>query len=279
MPHRRFTVTAIVENAPREGFTVEHGLSLWVETPRGALLFDTGQGKALLPNAERLNLDLGAAEFLVLSHGHYDHTGAVEDVLARNEKLMLVHHPEAFRRRFSVRRDEAPREIGIPAAAAAAIRALPPRRVCRSAAPVELGPDIGTTGEVPRATPYEDVGGPFFLDAEGKTPDTIPDDQSLWIRTGKGLVVICGCAHSGVVNTVHQARRVTGEHRIAGLIGGFHLNAASERRLEETARVLLDWNVGFIMPCHCSGAAATDYLRGIFGDRVQAFGMGDTLKF
>jgi 7,8-dihydropterin-6-yl-methyl-4-(beta-D-ribofuranosyl)aminobenzene 5'-phosphate synthase len=279
MSKTRFAVTVLVENAPREGFSTEHGLSLWIETPQGAVIFDTGQGKALIPNAERLSVDLSTAEFLVLSHGHYDHTGAAEPVLARNDKLMLVHHPAIFLTRYSVRVGEAPREIGIPAAAAAAIRGLPPRRVCRSAAPVELGTDIGTTGEVPRATPYEDVGGPFFLDPQGKTPDTIPDDQSLWIRTDKGLVVICGCAHAGVVNTVHQARRVTGEHRVAGLIGGFHLNAASETRLRETARVLLDWNVGFIMPCHCSGQCAADYLRSIFGDRVQPFGVGDTLKF
>lgn len=279
MPHARFTVTAVVENAPREGFVTEHGLSLWIDTPQGAILFDTGQGKALAPNAEHLNIDLATADFLVLSHGHYDHTGAIEAVLARNDSLMLIHHPEVFRTRFSVRTGETPRDIGISAAAAAAIRALPPRRTCCATAPVELVPGIGTTGEVPRATPYEDVGGPFFLDPEGQTPDTIPDDQSLWIKTDKGLVVICGCAHSGVVNTVHQARRVTGEHRVAGLIGGFHLNAASETRLRETARVLLDWNVGFIMPCHCSGQAATEYLRGTLGDRVQAFGMGDTLKF
>ncbi len=279
MPHTRFTIIPIVENAPRDGFVAEHGFALWVETPQGAILFDTGQGKALIPNAEHLNIDLGAAQFLVLSHGHYDHTGTIEPVLARNDSLMLVHHPEIFRTRFSLRPGEAPRDIGIPPAAAAAIRSLPPQRTCCSSAPVKIVPGVGTTGEVPRATPYEDVGGPFSLDTEGQTPDTIPDDQSLWIKTDKGLVVICGCAHSGVVNTVHQARRVTGEHRVAGLIGGFHLNAAGELRLRETARALMDWNVGFVMPCHCTGQAATDYLRDTLGDRVKTLGVGDVLKF
>ncbi|MBN2751589.1 MAG: MBL fold metallo-hydrolase [Rhodospirillaceae bacterium] len=279
MSATRFSATLIVENAEREGFVSEHGLALWLDTPQGAILFDTGQGKALIPNAERLNIDIAQAHFLVLSHGHYDHTGALDQALGKNDSLMLVHHPEVFRTRYSLRPNEAPRDISIPAAAAAAIRALPPQRVCSSRGPVELVADVGTTGEVPRANTFEDVGGPFFLDKEGKTPDDIPDDQSIWVLTEKGLVVICGCAHSGVVNTVHQARRITGEHRVAGLIGGFHLNAASENRLRETARVLLDWNVGFVAPCHCSGSSAITYLRTVLGNRVKAPGPGDTLKF
>lgn len=278
MAGSHFSVTVLVENTAREGFAAEHGLAFWIDTPQGPILFDTGQGGALLDNARRLNLDLGAAHFLVLSHGHYDHTGAVDQVLAHNDALMVVHHPELFRERYSVRPGNV-RSIGIPPACAAAIRALPPQRVCASAAPVELVPDVGTTGQIPRATAYEDVGGPFFLDAAGTVADDIPDDQSMWFLTEKGLVVISGCAHAGLVNTVHQARRVTGEHRVAGLIGGFHLNAASENRLEETARALIDWNVGFVMPCHCSGGAATQFMREALGARVLSPSAGDTLEF
>jgi len=279
MSETRFSVTAVVENAERDGFVSEHGLSLWIETPHGPILFDSGQGKALIPNAERLNVDLAQAHFLVLSHGHYDHTGAVDQVLAKNDSLMLVHHPDIFTTRYSIRPGEAPRNVSIPPAIAAAIRALPPQRICASRGPVELVPDVGTTGEVPRANTFEDVGGPFFLDTGSKTTDSIPDDQSIWILTPKGLVVICGCAHSGVVNTVHQARRITGEHRVAGLIGGFHLNAASEHRLRETARVLMDWNVGFVAPGHCTGATAIAYLRGLLGDRVKPIATGDAIRF
>jgi len=279
MSEMRFSVTAVVENAKQDGFESEHGLSLWIETPNGPILFDTGQGKALLPNAERLNIDLAQANFLVLSHGHYDHTGAVDQVLAKNDTLMLVHHPDIFTTRYSIRPGTDPRDISIPPAIAAAIRALPPQRLCASRGPVELVPDVGTTGEVPRANTFEDVGGPFFLDDKGSTPDTIADDQSIWILTPKGLVVICGCAHSGVVNTVHQARRITGEHRVAGLIGGFHLNAASEHRLRETARVLMDWNVGFVATGHCTGDTAATYLRGLLGDRVRPLSTGVPIRF
>lgn len=278
MTRSRFTVTVVVENTAREGFVAEHGLAFWIETPHGAILFDTGQGQALAANAERLNLDLASANFLVLSHGHYDHTGAIDQVLASNQSLMAVYHPDVFRERYSVRPGDA-RRIGMPPAAAAALRALPPQRKCATREPMELMPDVGTTGEIPRATLYENTGGPFFLDPAGTLPDAITDDQGLWFLTDKGLVVLCGCAHSGLVNTVHQARRITGEHRIAGLIGGFHLNAASDLRLEETARVLIDWNVGFVMPCHCSGSATTDFMRQALGDRVHAPSAGDTLEF
>lgn len=278
MSGSRFSMTILVENTARDGLVAEHGLAIWIDTPHGAILFDTGQGGALMDNAQRLNLDLGAAHFLVLSHGHYDHTGAVDQVLARNDALMAVYHPEALRERYSVRPGKV-RSIGIPPACAAAIRALPPQRTCVSAAPVELVPNVGTTGQIPRANPYEDTGGPFFLDAEGTAADDIPDDQSLWFLTEKGLVVISGCAHAGLINTVHQARRITGEHRVAGLIGGFHLNAATEARLEETARVLIDWNVGFVMPCHCSGEAATAFMRAALGERVLSPRAGDTMEF
>ena len=101
MTGSRFSATVLVENSAREGLAAEHGLAFWIETPQGPILFDTGQGTALVNNAGRLNLDLGAAHFLVISHGHYDHTGAADQILARNDKLMAVYHPEVFRERYS----------------------------------------------------------------------------------------------------------------------------------------------------------------------------------
>jgi len=274
-----YTITIIVENAERQGFASEHGLSMWIETPQGNILFDTGQGDALLPNATAMGIDLSLANYIVLSHGHYDHTGAIDQVLALNTKAMLVHHPEVFRTRYSIPSGEAARDISMKQRMSVAIHDLPPQRICSSRTSVELVPGVGTTGEIPRSNDYEDVGGPFFLDKAATRHDTVPDDQSLWFRTDEGLVIICGCAHAGIINTVHQARRASGEHRIAGLIGGFHLKSASERRLSETAKALMDWNVRFVHPCHCSGEVATSYLVSSLGDRVTQTGIGDILKF
>ncbi len=279
MSQREYTVTVVVENAERNGFACEHGLAFWIQTPDGNILFDTGQGNALIPNAAAMGIDLSTANYIVLSHGHFDHSGALDQVLEINTSAMLVHHPDIFRQRFSIPENEAPRYIGMQPNVCTAIHKLPPQRIFSSVASLELLPGVGTTGEIPRANSYEDVGGPFFLDEDRTQPDTVPDDQSLWFKTDQGLVIISGCAHAGIVNTVHQARRVTGEHRILGLIGGFHLHSASSHRMRETAKALTDWNVSFVHPCHCSGQNATDYLAAALGNRVTATGTGDILKF
>ncbi|MBN2489804.1 MAG: MBL fold metallo-hydrolase, partial [Planctomycetes bacterium] len=135
------------------------------------------------------------------------------------------------------------------------------------------------TGPIDRRTDYEDTGGPFFLDAAGTRPDPIPDDLALWMRTDRGLVVVVGCSHAGLINTLDQARRVSGESRLHAVLGGFHLGGAAAERLERTAQALEALAVEQVVPCHCTGDVAVEFLRQALGARVVPGAAGACYTF
>ena len=114
---------------------------------------------------------------------------------------------------------------------------------------------------VPRRNSFEDPGGPFFLDTEGLRPDPLEDDMTLWIETTEGLVVVTGCCHSGVVNTLDHSIGISGQSRIHSLIGGLHLSSASPERLRRTTDALARYDIGRIVACHCTGEAATQHFQ------------------
>ena len=142
-----------------------------------------------------------------------------------------------------------------------------------------LAPHIGLTGPVPRTTSYEDVGGPFFLDKAGDTPDPIIDDQSLWIATPAGLIVCTGCCHAGLINTLQYIQNISGISRVRAIIGGFHLVNADSTRLHRTVEALHRIGPERLIPCHCTGSGAIDVLQAAFGDIVTPCRSGDVFHF
>lgn len=260
-------ITLLVDNNGAPGLAVEHGFSALVEAGGRRVLFDTGAGRALSPNARALDVDLSTVDTLVLSHGHFDHTGAIPEVVAAAPALEVFAHPGVFRFRASVR-DGVPRPIHMQDEARAALESLPAARFHPVAEPLALSDGIGLTGPVPRETDFEDPGGPFFLDAEGRTPDPIEDDLSLWLRTEEGTVLLAGCCHAGLVNTLDHVRRLTDGAKIRAVLGGFHLIGASGRRIHRTADVLAERAPGIVVPCHCTGAPAVLALHDRLGDIV-----------
>ena len=230
----RFELTVICDNHAKNELLSEHGLSFYILADGLTILFDTGSGETLLPNAMKLGIDLAKCSHLVLSHGHYDHSGGVAQVLAKNTYCSVIAHPFILSDRYSRHADHPVKRIGMPVNVRAVLQQLDPVRLHCSPVVSFISDNIGITGFIPRTHVFEDTGGPFYLDETGQFADMIPDDQALWINTPQGLVIILGCCHSGMSNTVDYIRHLNDGASVAGIIGGLHLLHASAERLEQT---------------------------------------------
>ncbi len=250
-------ITVLVENtAESAGLLAEHGLSFWIEAGSQRILFDTGQGAVLVNNAYRLGIPLSRADAIVLSHGHYDHTGGLADALRGNRPIPIYAHPAARKPKYARNKDGTSREIGMPSSCEQAIQQRRDQWV-PTERPTVVSDVLMVTGAVPRTTEFEDTGGPFYLDPQCRVPDPITDDQAVFFQSAQGTVVLLGCAHAGIINTLHYVRRLTADRPIHAVLGGMHLVNASLERLKSTIRELRDMKVGCLGPAHCTGRAAT----------------------
>ncbi len=271
------TVTTLVENTVRRRrLLAEHGLSFLIETPDSRVLFDTGSGMTLYPNARELGVSLAGLDAVVCSHGHDDHTGGLASVLHNCRSAKVFAHPAALLPKFT-RRGAETESIGMPENCAAAALAAG-SCLTLSEGPVEVAPGVHATGQIPRGNDFEDTGGSFFLDSAATETDPITDDQALFIDAPAGVTVICGCAHSGVVNTLDYIAALTGATRIHTLIGGFHLGRASSERLDRTAQAFEQYGIQRLAPCHCTGAQASAFLRLHFPGRFVDLPAGAALS-
>jgi 7,8-dihydropterin-6-yl-methyl-4-(beta-D-ribofuranosyl)aminobenzene 5'-phosphate synthase len=261
-------IVVLVNDTAGPGAVAEHGLAIWMAVDGRHILLDTGQGSALSINAHALDVDLSRTDTLVLSHGHYDHTGGVAELLRRAPDVHVFCHSAVRQKRYALFKS-GPKSIEMPADGVLAINALPDHRVHWLTEGAIFGEGIGSTGPIERRTAYEDTGGPFFLDAQGLEPDLIEDDQAMWMTTQRGLIVCVGCSHAGIINTLNQAMAQSGQRRIRTVIGGFHLLNADDERLDRTIAAFRDLSPECLMPCHCTGEKAVDALSAALGDRVR----------
>lgn len=273
------TVTVLVDNEAGDGLTAEHGLALWIEAAGQRILFDTGQGGALVPNARKLGVALETTDVIILSHGHYDHTDGLPAALDLGPGARVVMHPESLVTRYSIKSSGPARAVGVSAATRAAIERVPAERITWSAQPLVVTPNVAVTGTIARRSEFEDVDGPFYLDERRERPDLIVDDQALWVNTAEGLIVCVGCSHAGLINTLNAVREAAGTSRIRAIIGGFHLLNARGPRLEQTFAALQLMSPELLVPGHCTGRKAVDGLRRAFGSRVSACRCGIRFQF
>ena len=260
-------MTTLCENTARIGdFLGEWGLSILVETDDVRVLLDAGKGPSATYNADTLGIDLKSVDTIVLSHAHYDHTGGLGSVLRRMKKeIEIIAHPDVWQEKYSRPKNGPDRYIGIPFQRSelesfGARFNLTPR-------PVNITKTVMTTGEVPMVTEYEQIDSSLFVkDGPVLRPDAVMDDQGLVIKTEVGLVVVLGCAHRGMINTLYHVRKLTGEERIHTVIGGSHLMNTSQERLWQTIGALKELGVGRLGLCHCTDLPVSSVLANEFGD-------------
>jgi 7,8-dihydropterin-6-yl-methyl-4-(beta-D-ribofuranosyl)aminobenzene 5'-phosphate synthase len=268
------SVTILADNTVNQtGLKGEHGLSIWIERDQESVLFDTGQTTLFADNAEKLGIDIAAADAIAISHGHYDHVGGLGQALQVNRNASIHLHSDAFKPHYSGSKD-----IGVPLDLRRCLEAQG-GRIARYDHPVEIAAGFFLTGQIPRKNAWEDTGGPFFHDGANQQPDHLLDDQVLYFNTTQGTVIVCGCSHAGVANTVQYVQELTGQRPIACLVGGLHLARADAQRMRKTLKVLGRLKVAQVVPLHCTGFQAKAHLSRHLGERLVLRATGDKLLF
>ncbi|NLL61170.1 MAG: MBL fold metallo-hydrolase [Candidatus Atribacteria bacterium] len=250
----------------------------WDNGEKKRILFDSGwESDPLLHNMGKLNISVESIDSLVLSHCHYDHTGGLKKLINdETAKFKLFAHKEVTRPVYSLKPEI--HYIGIDEKL---ILQLPRERLILLVNETEIYPEIHMTGTVPRITdfekPEEDV---YILDNGILIEDPEKDDMALVFDLGEsGIVVVTGCSHAGIANTLYHSINITNNKNILGVVGGFHLIDLSPEVRRRTIEELEKFDIANIWSGHCTGFEAEYMLRERFGTRHGMFYTGDVIKF
>ncbi len=256
----------------------EWGFSVFVETEAANILLDTGHGVAATYNADIIGVDISTVDKMVLSHGHHDHTGGLREVLRRMKKdIEITAHPDIWTDRYGRFQGQEAKYCGIPFQRSELENLGASFNLTRE--PVKIAENVMTTGEIPMVTEFEQTATNLFVKENDKLElDLVLDDQALIIKTGPGLVIILGCAHRGVINTVYHAQKITGVEDVALVLGGCHLIGSNEEQIKQTIAALKELEVQKIGVSHCTGMAATVMMAGEFGDSFFFNNAGTQIK-
>jgi 7,8-dihydropterin-6-yl-methyl-4-(beta-D-ribofuranosyl)aminobenzene 5'-phosphate synthase len=256
----------------------EHGFACLVQTCAGNWLFDTGSGATLLANLSALGHEAQKINGVILSHGHYDHSGGLLPLLEAVGPRPVYAHPQIFNERFWQGQHEQ-RNISIPFSRAAFEAAGASFHLMDSF--TELEPGLYFSGTIPRSAALE-TGDKHLVrrsvDGKGWELDEFPDDGALAIKTSKGLVVLLGCAHAGLVNTVEHFRKNLGNPHIHAIIGGTHLGPAGDEQFFATLDYLSHLDFDRLGVSHCTGQTRSAQLYARFPNKVFFANVGTTVK-
>ena len=250
-------ITPVVENSAQtsKNLMAEHGLSFHIKNNKEEILFDTGQGLVLENNMKVLGKDISKTEKVVLSHGHYDHTGALKAV-SDACKFELFSHPAAFLPKFASFDEINYLDIGNPVSK----KYLEEKGVTFqfSKKSINISKNIITTGEVEFSNNFEKIEPHFYAENEEgrKIKDLMPDDMGIIIDTPKGNVLILGCTHRGIINTLEHVSKLTGSKKFHTVMGGLHLGNADDEKMDLIIKKLSDFQIENLVTGHCTGTFA-----------------------
>lgn len=255
-------ISILVDNRIYKDFQAEWGLSIFVEIDDKKILFDFGASDLYIRNAKKLAIDVFDADYYILSHGHWDHGNGLEYMSKGKE---IICHPDSFIKRYSQNR-----YIGLSYSLEEAKEKF---SFAFTSKPYKVTEKVTFLGEIPRKLDFEakEAG---FLKEDGSL-DFVMDDSGIVIETKKGLVVITGCAHAGICNTIEYAKKVTHTDKVYAAIGGFHLKG-KDQQTKKTIEYLKKLNIDIIKTSHCTQFPALVDFANVFGS--EPFAAGQVLE-
>lgn len=264
-------VSILTENTVyKRGFLGEHGLSLLIETKGKRYLFDTGQSRVFLHNADMLHLPLENLDGIILSHGHYDHCGGMGYVQCLGTKVPVYVQQKAFEKKYTENPQTGElRYIGMEDASewkkSQQLNLL-------SESCTQISEGFYLLSDITYTTEFEPNSGGFWREVcKEQGPelmaDTMEDEQILVVESSKGLCVFAGCAHPGIINCLHYAQSAFPGKHIHSLIAGMHLKGSGRQRIIQTVQALQNLDVDKVIPLHCTGIRAIGMIKEALGER------------
>lgn len=248
-------ITILNDNCPGRNLLSEHGLSYFIEANGIRILLDAGSSNVFMENAERLQINLEDLDAIVLSHGHWDHGNGLHYISGKR----LIAHPDCFQKRYHNTSDSKYVGLSLSKEECASKFSL-----TLSKQPLELNDYVSFLGEIPRLNSFE-AKKTTFCTTDGQD-DFMMDDSGLVITTSRGLVIISGCAHAGICNTVQHAIQITNEENVLAVIGGFHLKQ-NDSLTSKTINWLAKKNIKYVLPSHCTDLPALAQFYNEFGSK------------
>jgi len=243
-------VKILVDNTAKEGFEFVHGFSAVIEVDE-KILFDVGPNSLFKENAIKMNVDLDDIETIILSHGHWDHGDGLQFVSGKR----LITHSDSFSLRF---RKESKTPVGLKLTREEIVSQF---ELKESNSPFWISKEMVFLGEIPRLNDFESQSTTFLLG--NGSPDFVKDDSAIAVKSEKGLIVISGCAHSGICNTVAYAKKVCGENKVYAVLGGFHLKKIDDI-FQKTVAFFQKEKLELLGATHCTSFVVQDEFKKYF---------------